>query len=82
MINQVSGLDQNFEHFFFGVFSFFLEMRERSLEVLLGAGGAVANGFTREAFGAAVGFEALAFFCFCGLGGGAGVSSVSASSPE
>ena len=57
-------------------------MRERSSEVLLGAGGAVANGFTREAFGAADDFEALAFFCFYGLGVGAVASSVSAPSPE
>ena len=56
-------------------------MRERSSELILGAGGAVANGFTREAFGAAEGFEALVFFCFYGLGG-AGTSSESASSAE
>ena len=55
-------------------------MRERSLEVLLGAGGAVANGFTLEAFGAANDFEALVFFCFLGFGGGGGASLVSASS--
>ena len=54
-------------------------MPERSSVLLLGAGGAVANGFTREAFGAVVVFEALDFFCFYGLGGGAGASSVSAS---
>ena len=57
-------------------------MRERSSEVLLGAGGAVANGFTREALGATDDFEALAFFCFYGFGVGAGASSVSASSSE
>ena len=66
-----------------GFFFFFsdLEMRERSSDYTLGAGGAVARGFAREAFGAVVGFEALGFFCFCGFGG-AGASSESALSAE
>ena len=66
-----------------GFFFFFsdLEMRERSSDCTLGAAGAVARGFAREAFGAVEGFEALGFFRFLGFGG-AGASSESASSAE
>jgi len=64
-----------------GFFFFFsdLEMRERSSDYTLGAGGAVTRGFTCEAFGAGEGFEALGFFSFLGFGG-AGASTELASS--
>ena len=62
----------------FFVFSAFLETRDKSSDYTLGSGGAVAKGFTREAFGIAEGFEAFVFFFFfCGFGG-AGASSESA----
>ena len=57
-------------------------MRERSSDCTLSSGGAVTSGFTREAFGGAADVEALIFFGFYGLGGGAGASSESASSSE
>ena len=57
-------------------------MRERSSDCTLSSGGAVARGFTREAFGGAADDEALVFFGFYGLGGGAGASSESASLSE
>ena len=66
--------------FFF--FSVFLEMRDRSSDYTQSSGGAVASGFAHEAFGGAPDVEALVFFGFCGLGGGAGASSVSASLSE
>ena len=55
-----------------------LEMRERSSDCTLGAGGAVAKGFTHEAFGGEECFGALGFFCFFGFRG-VGASSESAS---
>ena len=52
---------------------------DKSSDCTLASGGAVANGFTTEALGAAEGFEAFdVIFCF----GGAGASSESASSAD